>query len=226
MKRIPVLLVLTVLGSWVFGQAASDPQVPPRIQDRVAAAREAAQRLAEEAAAKAGNPLAPQPVDESEVISHERLSNRFRVTADQLKPAFFQHMQETPELAPLARAGCVAEKTLPVGTEYEPGHLDGTATLFKCEDGAYGLLEIGRPYLHPSIARWVAPQAFNDSVGTTPAVGRYRRTPSGVTMSMVKWQTGKGKVLTISLTEPGQGASEAAADERVKRLAVGVDAAD
>lgn len=232
MKKRTLLVIGALMTTSAVAQVPAKDAERARIEQRISAARANTGRMAQEEAGKAGNPLSPQIVEEDQIPSFERLTRRFQLGAEQLKPEFVVNMLVTDHVGKLAAMGCRAEMSLPAGVEFEPGRLDGMVSLFRCGDGAYGILEIKQPFAHPKIRKELVPEALNDSIGTTPAVGRYRATASGRTSSMLRWDDSRGMSFTLDLVAPAsvrtakslEGGNSPAPARRIKEMAASIGA--
>lgn len=169
---------------------------------------------------------APQRVDEAQVPSLEQMRHRFHLLSEQLKPEFMQNMTllSRHRVAALEGLGCQEERTLPAGAEFEPGKLDGAITLFACEDGSYGVLEVHEVTRSATRTRGLSASALNDRIGDTRVVARHSVTASGRSGHSYTWQDASGAIFSLALTDqaPRDAAGGAAAPDaegRAKALA-------
>lgn len=191
------------------------------LADRMARARAAAASSVKAAESRSGNPQAPELVGADGIPGLDELRTQFKIAPDHMKPEFFKNMEAPVEGKSLQEAGCSIESTIPVGLEVEPGRLTGTATLFSCPNGSYGRLNVTRRVAGAGAYSDRVPSTYNEKIGQTPAVGRYQRTSTGVTRSILGWDNPQGEMIGLELISapPSPSDGESSQDQAVKNLA-------
>ncbi|MFT7722280.1 MAG: hypothetical protein QM788_05560 [Roseateles sp.] len=208
-------LVILLFAS-AYGSSSS-----PQVQQRIQAAYEEASNSAQQSAMQAGDFSAPKIVPPEDILSVEVLRGRFKLLERQLKPEFHKNMLASPQISLLQEANCQPEITLPAGIEVEPGRLNGTLTLFVCNDGSYGRLGIYKRVVTPTKVYDRKCQK-NDRIGEKPALSRHYQTHTGRRSTILGWENANNEIVTLYLVEnekPACMKGFEGAQERAKMIA-------